>query len=269
LAFTGDDDVWVFINSRLAVDLGGIHTPVEGSVTLNNASAGTYGLEDGKVYEIVVFQAERQFSSSTYKLTLSGFNSEDSDCNAICGNGVMTPGEQCDDGILAGDYGGCAPGCVIGPHCGDAIVNGPEECDNGVNDSEYGAGTEEGACAPGCIKPADCGDAVVAKLFGEQCDDGINDGSYGGCMPNCTIGPHCGDGVLQPEYEDCDDGIANDGSYGGCTPECRLGPHCGDGVVHPDYEECDDGDDPNEVDTEFDPDDRCTTECKEIIIDVV
>ncbi|MEI9940633.1 MAG: fibro-slime domain-containing protein [Pseudomonadota bacterium] len=60
LAFTGDDDVWVFINNTLAVDLGGLHVPLDGSVTINATTAATFGLKDGGVYKISVFHAERK-----------------------------------------------------------------------------------------------------------------------------------------------------------------------------------------------------------------
>jgi cysteine-rich repeat protein len=88
----------------------------------------------------------------------------------------------------------------------------------------------------------------VQAGYGELCDQGANDGAYGGCATDCRFGPRCGDGVVQPAYEQCDDG-ANDGAYGGCGPGCKLGPHCGDGTIAVSinpatgkpFEECDDG----------------------------
>jgi hypothetical protein len=49
---------------------------------------------------------------------------------------------------------------------------------------------------------------------------------------------------MQAEFEECDDGVL-DGSYGGCTPQCKQAPHCGDGIVQTDHEECDHGADNN------------------------
>lgn len=138
LTFFGDDDVWVYINKRLAVDIGGIHGPRTESVTLDddtNTSLGL-GLTAGEVYEIAVFQAERHVTGSQYQLTLKGFNVGRSQCSSKCGDGIVTPDELCDEGTLAnvGGYGHCSPDCKTrGGYCGDGIVQaeGGEFCDDG------------------------------------------------------------------------------------------------------------------------------------------
>src|SRR5690606_20938804 len=98
--FFGDDDVWVFVNKKLAVDIGGVHNPITRSVTLNAATNTNLalGLAMNQVYEITVFQAERHVTGSQYQLTLAGFNVGRSECAGVCGDGIVTRGELCDDG---------------------------------------------------------------------------------------------------------------------------------------------------------------------------
>jgi fibro-slime domain-containing protein len=212
LSFTGDDDVWVFVNKQLAVDLGGVHGAQSAAVTLSQVAA-TFNLVVGEVYEIAVFQAERHTTQSNYQLTLSNFVNGITECVSVCGDGIKTPDEACDDGVNDGSYGSCTADCKKGPGCGDGIVQMPqEECDDGVNLSPYQG------CAPGCVNGSFCGDGSVDSLFGEQCDDGTNDGGYGECAAGCLLGPRCGDGVVQPSFEECDDGnkINDDGCSNAC-----------------------------------------------------
>ncbi|MGB7568055.1 MAG: fibro-slime domain-containing protein, partial [Chitinivibrionales bacterium] len=68
--FRGDDDVWVFINKRLAVDIGGIHNGVEGSVKLDSI-APLWGLTLGTTYEFDLFFCERNCCGSSFRMVTS------------------------------------------------------------------------------------------------------------------------------------------------------------------------------------------------------
>ncbi len=66
--FEGDDDLWVFINRKLALDIGGIHGERADEVDLD-AFAGANGLEPGKSYPMHIFHAERNPVDSHFKIT--------------------------------------------------------------------------------------------------------------------------------------------------------------------------------------------------------
>jgi fibro-slime domain-containing protein len=65
-SFSGDDDVWVYINKLLVIDLGGVHPPQAASVNLD-----TLGLTAGATYDFDLFFAERHTEGSNLNLTTS------------------------------------------------------------------------------------------------------------------------------------------------------------------------------------------------------
>jgi fibro-slime domain-containing protein len=313
--FSGDDDTWIFVNRILAVDLGGLHGREAGSFTLD-ASNGTavsqgrgqyydgtaytashvknvdLGLEIGKVYEVVMFQAERNQCGSNFGVTLKNFAKPKSTCIATCGDGKVAGTEACDLGTANSDdtYNGCKKNCTLGAYCGDGNTNGPEQCDDGINANVYGPAAN--GCAPGCKTAPACGDGKIDVAFGETCDNGAKNAATaygtGACTDKCQTAGFCGDGFVNG-IEVCDDGqnngtpaskcdtkcaikcgngvvdageqcdkgtTLNTGAYGGCKVDCTLAPYCGDGIKQATAgEACDDGKNDGSYGT-------CTAKCQ-------
>ena len=152
-----------------------------------------------------------------------------------CGDGVVGPGEECDDGNAI-DTDACTNGCQAA-RCGDGIVGPSEQCDDGNTNPND-------TCRNDCRTNV-CGDQVVNPTT-EQCDDG-NQVDTDGCTNQCKL-PRCGDGIVQTG-EQCDDG--NQVNDDACNNSCGIA-RCGDGIVQA-GEECDDG---NTV-----PNDGCNNQC--------
>ena len=65
-SFIGDDDLWVYIDDTLVVDLGGVHGAAAGSVALDSL-----GLTAGSDYSFDLFFAERHTVASTFRIDTS------------------------------------------------------------------------------------------------------------------------------------------------------------------------------------------------------
>lgn len=65
--FRGDDDLWIFVNHKLALDLGGMHLPISATIDFD-AQASDLGIRPGGTYQMDIFHAERHTDQSNFRV---------------------------------------------------------------------------------------------------------------------------------------------------------------------------------------------------------
>jgi fibro-slime domain-containing protein len=65
--FRGDDDLWIFVNGKLALDVGGQHQALKGVIDFD-AQKDALGITPGSSYSMDIFHAERQTTSSNFRI---------------------------------------------------------------------------------------------------------------------------------------------------------------------------------------------------------
>lgn len=117
-------------------------------------------------------------------MTSSG-SSESTGAVAMCGDGMLDEGEQCDQGEGNANDGACTLDCEAAV-CGDGLVQtGVEECDDAADNGNHYAG-----CSHSCTYNSTCGDGILDILF-EDCDyaedngTGEGNGLQGPCSSGC------------------------------------------------------------------------------------
>lgn len=65
--FRGDDDLWIYVNGKLALDLGGMHMPIAATIDFD-AQAAELGIRPGGTYQMDIFHAERHTDQSNFRI---------------------------------------------------------------------------------------------------------------------------------------------------------------------------------------------------------
>ncbi len=159
---------------------------------------------------------------------------------ACKGKGSCTLGHRCElhGALPTGAACGaqrkiCNEGACIPAVCGDGLLTAPEECDDGVNDGKHGCGPDcQFSCVAGdparsCASSDPCRASGVCDGPSHVCTEGAaaSDGTPCGGGKTCKTGvctgaSSCGNGVVD-NGEQCDFGASN-GHNSGCEVDCKF-----------------------------------------------
>jgi hypothetical protein len=169
----------------------------------------------------------------------NGNHNLDSDCPAVCGNGVVEGKETCDPMIAAASPGACPTTCPPPGECKSyALAGETAACTARCEPSAIKACTTgDGCCPSGCNGstdadcPAVCGNGIVD--MGELCDRAITAGMTGACLLTCDDGDPCTTDSTSGSVADCTRSCSH-AAVTACTAGDRCCPSGCDGMTDSD-----------------------------------